>query len=62
MHANTKSSNAGISFCVILLLIAKAVEALGYGACAAAVELDMRGGIWHSVYSQVVNIEGDDFP
>ena len=34
-----------------LLLIAKTVEALGYGACAATAELDLRRGIWPTIYS-----------
>ncbi len=44
-----------------LLLIAKAVEALGYGACAAPAELDLRRGIWPTIYGKVVDIEGDYF-
>ena len=44
-----------------LLLIAKTVEALGYGACAAPAELDLRRGIWPTIYSEVIDVEGNYF-
>ena len=44
-----------------LLLIAKTIEALGYGACAAPAKLDLRRGIWPTIYSKVIDVESNYF-